>query len=228
MTLPRVSPWHVLYLSGMTNPGAVEFPDKPVAWPGERSRPVLIRHGVAAPSTVHAAVKLAEFGFAVTLQIRVDVGGTIRVAEMGIHARETPTYGAITSRSLRSIRLDQIARDAVRQLEYRVSMREDVAPGAFQQATDEPNTYWVPGSGQVPGRRRTPREQAEEAARIYAEAVASGSRAPTNAVADALGYSRSQASRMIRTARDLGLLADTAPTPRPDEGNRPDASDQDD
>jgi hypothetical protein len=225
MNLPRVSPWHVLYLSGMTNPEAVEFPDKPIAWPGERSRPVLVRHGVAVPSPVQAAVKLAEFGFAVTLTIRVDVGGTIRVSEMGVHARETPTVGAITSRSLRSIRLDHIAREAVRQLEYSVSMREDVAPGAFQQASDDPNTFWVPGGGRVAGRHRTPREQAEEAARIYAEAVDSGSRAPTQAVANQLGYSRSQASRMIRTARDLGLLGDTSNT-QPNDGKGTDASDQ--
>jgi hypothetical protein len=58
------------------------------------------------------------------------------------------------------------------------------------------------------GRVLVPRREAEQAARIYAEAVASGSRAPQKAVIDRLGCSRSRASRMIRAARDLGLLGE--------------------
>lgn len=188
---------------------AVPWPDEPQVEADERSRPVLIRRGVAAPSTVHAAFKLANLGVVLALVVRVDIGGTVRVAELTIHAQETPSTSAITSRSLRSIKLDALAREAVQRLESPVIMREDVAPGAFQLPGDDPDTFWIPGGGRVPGRPRTPREQAGEAARIYTEALDSGSKAPTKAVAAQLGYSRSQVSRMLRTARDLGLLDNT-------------------
>jgi sRNA-binding protein len=58
------------------------------------------------------------------------------------------------------------------------------------------------------GRVRVPRERAEEAARIYSEAVAAGKAGATKAVAAQLGLSRSHASVMIRAARDLGLLGE--------------------
>lgn len=196
----------MLYLDQVTYTQALRWPDELRAEPGERSAPVLIRAGAAAPSVIRAACKLGDLRIGVTLLIRVDVGGTVRVAELTIHAQETPTTAAITSRALRSIKLDALAREAVRLLESPVVMREDVAPGAFQLPGDDPKTFWIPGGGRVPGRPRTPRGQAEEAARIYSEAVEAGNRAPTKAVAAQLGYSRSQASRMIRTARDLGLL----------------------
>jgi hypothetical protein len=122
------------------------------------------------------------------------------------------TDAVITSRALRAIRLDYLAREAVRQLEQPVVMREDFAIGAFQFAADAADMWashghvvnvqnpqdrlWV----SPPVSRLKPREQAEQAARLYAEAVASGSRAPTQAVANGLGYSRSQASRIARRA----------------------------
>lgn len=238
----------------------------------ESSFPVLIRPGVAAPSLIIANAELADVGLLVSFTVRVANGGTIRVHRLNVQPLDmTSANPAITSRALRSIRLDELARQSVRELEQPVSMREDYAEGAFQMTAD-PDRIWASTmhmkdvqnpqdmlwvSRPVPGRRRTSREQAELAARVYAEAVDSGSRAPTQAVANELGYSRSQASRMIRTARDLGLLGkpttsvEAAPTdqgsrvkpeagpsifrdpngPRPweeNEGNRPDANDQDD
>jgi hypothetical protein len=167
--------------------------------------------------------RLDDLGLTVSFRVRVDPGGTIRVADLAIHPTASPAEGAITSRALRGIRLDQLAREAVRQLEQPASMREDVAPGAFQVAGDPSDQAWV---SPVPGRRRAPRELAEQAARIYTEAVAKGSRAPTLAVAHELGYSRSQASRIVRAARDAGLLggrpdqdAEARPqTEKPDPG----------
>jgi hypothetical protein len=202
-----------MYHTRVTYTQAIRWPDELCAESGERSAPVLIRAGIAAPSVIRAACKLGDLQIGITLIIRVDVGGNVRVAELTIHAQETPATAAITSRALRSIKLDALAREAVRRLEGPVIMREDVAPGAFQRPGDDPKTFWIPGGGRVPGRRRTPREQAEEAAQIYSEAVGSGNRAPTKAVAAQLGYSRSQASRMIRTARDLGLLDTTTVPP---------------
>jgi len=219
--------WHVLYLVYVTWNRPLDWPEQLRAEPGEHSRPVLVRKGVSAPSTVVAAVALPELGVAVALTVRVDVGGTVRVAELSVHARETPTTAAITVRALRSIKLDALAREAVRQCESPVIMREDVMPGAFQLPGDDPNVLWVPGGGRVPGRPHTPREQAERAAKLYTEAVASGSRAPTQAVAAELFCSRSHASRLIRSARDLGLLANPgAPTTTPSEAPTAPITDQ--
>lgn len=222
----------------------------------DRAYPVLTRPGFAAPNELTASADLEDIGLVVTFAVRVAVGGTYHVVRLDVQPRGMGTQPVITARALRAIRLDELAREAVRKLERPVVMREDHAAGAFQ-ITDDPERIWanygsfrditnpedhIWVSRPVLGQRRTPREQAEIAARLYAEAVASGSRAPTQAVADQLGYSRSQASRMIRTARDLGLLGDQAPHrgpsifrdpngPRPweeNEGNRPDANDQDD
>lgn len=61
--------------------------------------------------------------------------------------------------------------------------------------------------------RRKVDEEAELVARIYLEAVATGSRAPTMAVAHTMNRSRVQASRYVRRARELGL----PPTPGPQQ-----------
>lgn len=50
-------------------------------------------------------------------------------------------------------------------------------------------------------------DRAREAARVYSDAVKRGSRAPAVAVANEMGYSRSQVARYIRRARELGLLS---------------------
>jgi predicted GIY-YIG superfamily endonuclease len=66
---------------------------------------------------------------------------------------------------------------------------------------------------QVRDRRtsRMARIQAAAAAGFYLAAQASGSPAPTLAVAAAMGVSRSQASRYVRAAREAGLLPPTSP-----------------
>lgn len=58
------------------------------------------------------------------------------------------------------------------------------------------------------GRVQVPREQVEQAARLYAEAVAAGNRKVQLAVVTGLGCSRTRASLLIRAARDLGLLGE--------------------
>lgn len=251
--MPGNGKWHVLYRAGMSDDSEIKGP-KVKAVPHETAYPVLTRPGFAVPDAIVASAELTDVQLTVTLFVRVASGGTIRVARLAV--QPVPYTGAaVTSRALRAVKVDQLAREAVRQLERPVSMREDFAEGAFQ--ITEGADIWAnhghmrnirnPESQMwrslaVPGRRLTGREQAEQAARIYAEAVASGSRAPTQAVAHELGYSRSQASRMIRAARDLGLLGDLAthrgPSifrdpngPRPWEGNEgkeSSANDQDD
>lgn len=186
----------------------------------DRAYPRLTRSGFAAPSELVASADLEDIGLVVNFAVRVSVGGTINVVRLEVLPRDMGVQPVITARALRAIRLDELAREAVRKLERPVVMRPDYGPGAFQ-IIDDPDRIWASHgsmrdltnpedqiwvSRPVPGTRRTPREQAEIAARLYAEAVASGSRAPTQAVAGQLNVSRSQASRMIRTARDLGLL----------------------
>lgn len=57
-------------------------------------------------------------------------------------------------------------------------------------------------------RVQVPRGQVEQAARIYTEAVAAGSRKVQLAVVAGLGCSRTRASLLIRAARDLGLIGE--------------------
>lgn len=162
---------------------------------------LLTRPGRAAPSLVDAMAQLDDLGLTLSFRVRVDPGGTVRVVELTINPA-APGDGAITSRALRGIRLDQLAKEAVRQQERPTTKRDDVFPGAFQVPGDPANQAWL---SPAPGRRPT-RELSNEAARIYTAAVEAGSRAPTLAVANELGYSRSQASRLIKAARDTGLI----------------------
>lgn len=210
--------WHVLYRSSMAYQLEARKPDE--------AFPVLTRQGFAAPSLITARADLEDIGLVVTFALRVASGGTHHVMSLDVRPRGMGNQPAITARALRAIRLDQLAREAVTQLERPVVMRPDHAYGAFQ-IIDDPDRIWASHghlrditnpedliwvSRPVPGHQRTPREQAEIAAQLYTQAVADGSRAPTQAVADQLGYSRSQASRMIRTARDLGLLGNAVST----------------
>lgn len=174
--------------------------DQLIAQETERSMMMLTRPGYAAPSLIVAVARLEGLGLTVNLDVRVDQGGTVRVTAVRV---QSSAPGAVTSRALRAIRLDQLARDAVQQLESPVSMRDDIAPGAFQVAGEPADQAWI---SPVPGRRQASPELAEQAARIYAAAVAEGSGSPTMAVAHRLGYSRSQASRFIKAAREAGLL----------------------
>ena len=209
----------------------------------ESARPVLTRPGYAAPSVIVASAELADVGLSLNFAVFVSPGGTFRVRRLTVSA--AGSSAAITSRALRTIRLDYLAHEAVRQHEQPVSMLPDHDSGAFQAfqfAADATDPWGSHGnfrdirnpqdqiwrSSPALGRRLTSREQAEQAARIYTEAVATGSRAPTQAVAAELGYSRSQASRMIRTARDLGLLPNPHQSPQPNEGMESSANDQDD
>lgn len=174
---------------------------------------VLTRPGMAAPSAIDATAQLDGIGLTVSLRVRVDPGGTARVVVLSVsplaaivghidRADDDGTVppGAVTSRALRGIRLDELAREAVRQQERPAAERDDVRAGAFQLQTGGPVWYADPPI------RRPRAEQVAAAARIYLAAAEKGSRAPTVAVVNELGYSRSHASRLIRQARDEGSI----------------------
>jgi hypothetical protein len=160
---------------------------------------VLTRPGVAAPQSIDATAQLEDVGLGVSLRVRVDPGGTARVVRLavtplGATVRDVertddgvllPPAG-ITSRALRVLRVDALAREAVRQQERPVAA---------------PDAGWNAGT-----RQRAAGDRAAVAAQVYLAAVKAGSRAPTLAVAAEFGYSRTHASRLIRQARDTGML----------------------
>jgi hypothetical protein len=207
--LPLLSPWHVQYRTGMAF-------SLVVAHPAEGSTMLITRPGTAAPDSAIATAQLDSVGLKVRFRIRVDPGGGARVVELSVWplaaiVRTTEVAdgdgavlppGAITSRALRGIRLDELAREALRQVEMPAADRSDLRPGAFQLPGDPAGRTWYAD----PPPRRAQADLVATAARVYTAAVAAGSRAPTLAVAHALGYSRSQASRLIRQARDDGKI----------------------
>jgi hypothetical protein len=175
---------------------------------------VITRPGIAAPGSINATAQLEDAGLAVGLRIRVDPGGTVRVIELRVtplaaavrvveraDGEGTVPPGAVTSRALRGIRIDELARAALRQQERPVVERGDLGAGVLQLPGDPCHRTWYTGAPRPPRA-----ELVTDAARAYAEAVTAGSRSPTMAVANALGCSRSQASRLIRQARDGGEL----------------------
>jgi hypothetical protein len=174
-----------------------------MARPDPRAANVRTSRGHFAPSRIEADVELPGSGIRVRFLVRVDPGGAPRVIELAVWAAEGAA-GAITSRALRGIQLDRLARDAVRQWERPVTERPDIAPGAYSWPGAPEGTFMA----EPPPRRLrlTPAEKISEAARVYREALAGGSRSPTEAAAAALNVSRSQASRYVRQARDAGML----------------------
>lgn len=192
----------MLYLYGMAN--------ELVARRGERAMMILTRPGRAAPSQIDAMARMEDLGLTLSFSVRVDPGGSARVTHLSIDPVGLAS-GAITSTALHAIRLGELAREAVRQVEQDADMIEDETgtSGAFRLPGAAAGEAWV---SPVPGRRRTPKERAAEAARIYNAALTKGSDAPTVAVASEMRVSRSQASRYVRAARDGGLIQGTAPT----------------
>lgn len=158
----------------------------------------LVRVGptTGAPATFSTTCYVDSGKLAVIGTIMVVPGGHATMVEMTIQGGPATksTITPVTTSSLRRILVDQIVK------------------AALTEATVD-----MPPGGDVDGERVTERVQssvkarAADAAKIYADAVAQGSKAPTEAVAAALGVSRPQASRYVRAARDAGLLPPTSP-----------------
>ncbi len=111
-------------------------------------------------------------------------------------------HGGVTAEGTATV-VDQLIKRAVTQLEEPCEEAPQASkfPGAFRLPDDAEGTFYL---GARFARRARPMsaELVSEAARIYNAAVAAGSRSPALAVANELGYSRSQASRLIRAARN--------------------------
>lgn len=140
----------------------------------------------AVPSRFEASFSLVTPPASVTLEVFVGADLRPRVAELAIRSNvQTP----ITTSVLRRVLVDQLLREA---------LTLATVPAADQEK-------WITTRPQET-RHPDEDENANIAATIYAEAVASGSRAPTKAVALSMGRSRAQAARYIRRARELGLI----------------------
>lgn len=158
----------------------------------------LVRTGTTtgAPGTFSTTCYVDEGRLAVIGVITVIPGGQAVMVEMTVHGgpATATTTAPVTTSSLRRILVDQIVRAAV--TEATVDMPPD--------DVGDPSTL---------GERMESASQARaaEAAKHYLAAQASGSSAPTLAVAAEMDVSRSQASRYVRAARDAGLLPPTSP-----------------
>lgn len=182
----------------------------------EKTAPVtrLVAPGRAAPSWFDAKVTLGELPLELTITVVIGPGGEPLAKRLDITAQASEV---ITTSGLRRVLVDQLLKAAVAEASFPVEYVHGITddPGAIAYKTPGPGPLGEEGpiinvdvSGHLPGDTRQQRqdERARQAAKIYAAAVNSGSRAPGDAVATEMGYSRSQAARYIRRARELGIL----------------------
>jgi hypothetical protein len=145
------------------------------------------------PSRFKAVITMAVPQMLVTMEIAV-VAPEMRPRVIEISLRAN-TATPITTTVLRQVLIDQLVREAMSKAIVPASEAPDVDPRAFGTAATAQERA-----------QASAEQDARQAARIYSEAVASGSAAPAVAVANAMNRSRSQAARYIRKARELGLL----------------------
>jgi len=147
----------------------------------------------------------------VAMQIEVMVGADRRpvVIEATVRGK---VKAPITTSVMRQVLIDQLVRAAMVEATVPASVRErwlaSLPPGV--QPVDRGQAEPVPSAEQRT--RGQADHDARLAAQIYNEAVASGDRAPGLAVAAAMNRSRTQVSRYIRRARDMGLLPPLGPS----------------
>jgi hypothetical protein len=170
----------------------------------ERSGLIRTGPGTAVPTRFIALIDLGQPKLTVSMDVIVDQAGTRpRLVELSL---QTDLWTSITTSALRRVLVDQLLQAALDRATVPVTGAPEVHPGAFK-AQGELDSAWVSPPPRPPGRGSgTPDDRAQEAARIYSDAVTRGSRAPGVAVANTMGYSRAQVARYIRRARELGLL----------------------
>ncbi len=168
--------------------------------PHPRAQLILTSPNTVVPTRFTVGVALEDPRVVVDLDIRVAAGGQPLVAEVGVKSFADGLW--ISSTILRSIPLDHLVRAAMNFAQRPTGDSGDLPFGLFRVEGD---TQDVVRSSPLPDGS----DRATVAARIYASALASGSNAPTEAVANEMHVSRSQASRYIRAARKAGLLPPT-------------------
>jgi hypothetical protein len=175
---------------------------------------VPVRNGLTTAIPDHFEVFARVEGLNIRIEARAafGAGGHVRVTGLTVNPADFVS-GTITSSGLRrAVLVDELVRRAIAELEVPWTDLPDAGLNVGQVPGDQPGEAWYsPPSGQ---RRRPQEDLVAQAARIYNAALEKGSRAPTMAVGLQLRYSRSQASRLVRAAREQGLIApDAWPAP---------------
>lgn len=147
----------------------------------------------AVPTRFFATVYLAEPRMVVEMVVRVAVGGQARVTELRI---ETDPRDSISTTTLRRVLIDPMLRSALAEASIPIDERSEVVS----------NAYRAPGTPDDSFAADAADDRVRYAAQIYGHALASGSRAPTEAVALEMHVSKATASRHVREARKAGLL----------------------
>lgn len=114
--------------------------------------------------------------------------------------------GAITTTVLRQVLIDQLVRAALEKVRWPKKLvsetRQTILTRLPAEVAEE--AYRILESS-APGRPAT-KTRIAQAADAYKKAVAAGSKAPQKEVALAMGFSTSQVSRYLKSARENGLL----------------------
>ncbi|MFJ9903949.1 hypothetical protein ACIRVK_13760 [Streptomyces sp. NPDC101152] len=158
----------------------------------------------AVPSRFDVRIDLADPDLTIAMTITVGSGGRALVREFAVSPRDFSA--TVTTRMLRKIPLERLLRASLENVTRKAIARPDIHPDAFQMPGDPESQAWVspqPGAGRG---REVPKDRIARAAEVYKQALASGNRAPAEAVAEAMHYSRATAARDIRAARERGLL----------------------
>jgi hypothetical protein len=151
--------------------------------------------GCAIPTRFTAHLTLGSPKATVTMEVAVDLNHGPVVVELALRSR---TKKPISTRLLREVHVDKLLQKAV-------AAATVSDPVRLKQISFRPNVSTA-------ARRSTQLEEnVRIAARLWAEAVASGEKAPGEAVARTMNRSRATISRYISRARENNLL------PRSDE-----------
>jgi hypothetical protein len=124
----------------------------------------------------------------------------------------------ITTSMLRQVLVDQLLQRAVEEATVPSVVRTEwleSLPIAIQQTAQRSDKAGEPKLTADERTRAQFDEDAQTAAQLWSDAVASGSRSPGIAVAQGMNRSRSQVARYIRRARQLKLLPSAAPHEKP-------------
>ena len=166
--------------------------------------PVRISETEFVPARFLVEIALVRPKLQVEMEVRTAPGSRPVVRELLVKANADTR---VTTSVLRRVLVDQLLRAAVDEAAKPTSgvTVPDVAGHAF---TADDGVWVGPLPQPLRGRgSNTANEKAERAAKIYNDAVSSGSKKPGEVVADAMHVSRSQAARYIRRARnDLHLI----------------------
>ena len=201
----------VTYGQGMPRPPK-DFADPIVEISQPSPPPATIRasHSTEVPEQFVANVAFEDSPLVLELGVLVSVGAQARAVRVTVKSTDG---SGVTTTMLRKIPIEHVLKAALASAERPMTPRPDLGPDAWQPIKKDgsPSPFIRMQQDSLPA--STPREQRQRdhvrrAAAIYAAAVADGSRAPGEAVALQMGYSRSQAARFIRLARSekYGLL----------------------